>query len=70
MIDYKKECERLYKFLVAITIALVISLILFCMNFRATVKKDNEKNEKIWQLQTEVVELKEQLHILENVKED
>lgn len=69
MIDYYKKCQELHRTLIAITILLTIALILFLIGFKGITEKMNKKDDKIWQLESEIVELKEQIHILEMKEE-
>lgn len=69
MIDYKQKYQELYKFLALITVLMIISLMFFILGFRETTKNINEKEERIWQLEVENEDLKEQVHILSNIKE-
>ena len=70
MIDWKKEYNKLYKTLIAVTILIAISLIMFIATFSKVTIKLKEKDNKITEQQIEILDLKEQIHILENVKED
>lgn len=69
MIDYYKKCQELYRTLIAITILLTISLILFLIGFKGITEKMNKKDDKIWQQEMEIVDLKEQMHNLEREKQ-
>ena len=69
MIDYYKKCQELHRTLIAITILLTTALILFLIGFKGITEKMNKKDDKIWQLESEIVELKEQIHILEMKEE-
>ena len=70
MIDWKKEYNKLYKTLIAVTILIAISLIMFIATFSKVTIKLKEKDNKITEQQIEILDLKEQIHILENTKED
>ncbi len=70
MIDWKKEYNKLYKILLTVTILIAISLIMFIATFSKVTIKLKEKDNKITEQQIEILDLKEQIHILENVKED
>ncbi len=70
MIDWKKEYNKLYKTLLAVTILIAISLIMFIATFSKVTIKLKEKDNKITEQQIEILDLKEQIHILENTKED
>lgn len=65
MIDWKKEYERLCVFLVAKTILLMITLIMFSITFGMTANKLEEQQDKIWKLEVEKEELKEQIYVQE-----
>ncbi len=69
MIDWKKEYNKLYKTLIAVTILIAISLIMFIATFSKVTIKLKEKDNKITEQQIEILDLKEQIHRL-NVKED
>ena len=69
MIDWKKEYNKLYKTLLAVTILIAISLIMFIATFSKVTIKLKEKDNKITEQQIEILDLKEQIHRL-NVKED
>lgn len=70
MIDYYKKCQELHRTLIAITILLTTALILFLIGFKGITEKMSKKDDKIWKLQVEIVELKEQIYILENGEEN
>ena len=69
MIDYYKKCQELHRTLIAITILLTIALILFLIGFKGITEKMNKKDDKIWQQEMEIVDLKEQMHNLEREKQ-
>ena len=69
MINYKEEYKKQNRFLTGITIILAIALILFLIGFKGITEKMNKKDDKIWQLETENVDLKEQIHNLEKEKQ-
>ena len=69
MIDYYKKCQELHRTLTAITILLTIALILFLIGFKGITEKMNKKDDKIWQQEMEIVDLKEQMHNLEREKQ-
>lgn len=66
MIDWKKEYKILYRLLISVTIALVILLVLMLMEFASVTVEIQDKDEKIWRLEIENTNLKEQIYILEN----
>ena len=51
------------------TTSIISGLILFLIGFKGITEKMNKKDDKIWQLESEIVELKEQIHILEMKEE-
>ena len=61
MIDWKKEYNKLYKTLLAVTILIAISLIMFIATFSKVTIKLKEKDNKITE-QIEILDLKEQIH--------
>ena len=69
MIDYYKKYQELHRTLIAITILLTISLVLFLIGFKGIIEKMNKKDNKIWQQEMEIVDLKEQMHNLEREKQ-
>ena len=62
MIDWKKEYNKLYKTLLAVTILIAISLIMFIATFSKVTIKLKEKDNKITEQQIEILDLKEQIH--------
>ncbi|MCI8411959.1 MAG: hypothetical protein HFJ40_05975 [Clostridia bacterium] len=62
MIDWKKEYNKLYKTLIAVTILIAISLIMFIATFSKVTIKLKEKDNKITEQQIEILDLKEQIH--------
>ncbi len=65
MIDWKKEYNKLYKTLLAVTILIAISLIMFIATFSKVTIKLKEKDNKITEQQIEILDLKEQIHRIE-----
>lgn len=63
MIDWEKEHNKLYKTLLAVTILIAISLIMFIATFSGVTTKLKEKDNKITKQQIEILDLKEQLYI-------
>ena len=61
MTNWKQEYEELYRFLLGMTILIIIALIMFVIGFRGTTKLIQEKQNKIWQQSIEIEVLKEQL---------
>lgn len=66
MIDWKKEYKTLYKLLISVTISLIILLVLVILEFACVTAEIQDKDEKIWRLEIENTDLKEQIYILEN----
>lgn len=69
MINYKEKYKKQNRFLIGITILLTIALILFLIGFKGITEKMNKKDDKIWQQEMEIVDLKEQMHNLEREKQ-
>lgn len=62
MIDWKKEYDKVKLMLILTMITTCISSILFFINL-------DEKDEIIWQQSMKIEDLKEQIYILNNLKE-
>lgn len=62
MIDYKEKYREEKIFTVIVMIISILAVIFLSLNIEI-------RNEKIWQLESEVVELKEQIHNLEMEKQ-
>lgn len=69
MIDYKQKYKELYTILVIVVSAILIIAFMIGIGLGKTKKQLNNKDEKIWQQETEIEDLKEQIHILSNSKE-
>jgi cell division protein FtsL len=69
LINWKEEYKKQNRFLIGITIILAIALILFLIGLRGITQKMNKKDDKIWQQEMEIVDLKEQMHNLEREKQ-
>jgi len=68
MIDWKEDYKWICKILLALVVVFILITLTIDSNFKRIRKQLNEKDEQIWQLETQVEDLKEQIHILENVR--
>lgn len=66
MPNYYKKYKELYTILVIVVAAILIIAFMIGIEFGKTKKQLNDKDEKIWQQETEIEDLKEQIHILSN----
>lgn len=66
MPNYYKKYKELYTILVIVVSAILIIAFMIGIKFGKTKKQLNDKDEKIWQQETEIEDLKEQIHILSN----
>ena len=69
MIDYKQKYKELYTILVIVVATILIIAFMIGIEFGKTKKQLNDKDEKIWQQEMEIVDLKEQMHNLEREKQ-
>ena len=59
MINWKEEYKKLYKYLVGITILIIIALVMFIFTFAGVTKKLQDKDKKLTEQSIEIVDLKE-----------
>ena len=62
MIDYKQKYNELYIMLIITVVSVVLIGFYIGIKIGQIKRKSNEKDEKIWQQEIEINELKEQIH--------